>query len=234
MQRIMLHVNLKIRPTMPVDSNFRKMIFKLVLSNVFENFIMLNISLNTLFLCLDYHGAPHGLAKTIEIGNFIFISIFALEAVLKLIGLGLRFYFLDTWNRFDFLIVILSILAIDEDIFSFKVTALRIIRVARLLRMVKSSKGLKNLLKALWLSLKNIVNVAMILFLIFFTFSVAGMDLFGKIEVGEFINGDANFSTFYLSIITLFRCATGEDWNGVMHDTYNEVGVTAILYWIAF
>ena len=85
--------------------NFRKMIFKLVLSNVFENFIMLNISLNTLFLCLDYHGAPHGLAKTIEIGNFIFISIFALEAVLKLIGLGLRFYFLDTWNRFDFLIL---------------------------------------------------------------------------------------------------------------------------------
>lgn len=234
MQRIMLHVNLKIRPTMPVDSNFRKMIFKLVLSNVFENFIMLNISLNTLFLCLDYHGAPYGLAKTIEIGNFIFISIFALEAVLKLIGLGLRFYFLDTWNRFDFLIVILSILAMDEDIFSFKVTALRIIRVARLLRMVKSSKGLKNLLKALWLSLKNIVNVAMILFLIFFTFSVAGMDLFGKIEEGEFINGDANFSTFYLSIITLFRCATGEDWNGVMHDTYNEVGVTSILYWIAF
>ena len=197
MQRIMLHVNLKIRPTMPVESNFRKLIFKLVLSNFFENFIMLNIALNTLFLCLDYHGAPQGLVKTIEIGNFIFISIFAVEAVLKLIGLGLRFYFLDTWNRFDFLIVLLSIIAIDENLFSFKVTALRIIRVARLLRMVKSSKGLKNLLKALWLSLKNIVNVAMILFLIFFTFSVAGMDLFGKIEEGEFINGDANFSTFY-------------------------------------
>jgi hypothetical protein len=189
----MLHVNLKIRPTMPQDNNFRKMVFKFVLSNFFENFIMLTISLNTLFLCLDYHGAPRILAKTIEIGNFIFISVFTLEAVLKLIGLGLKYYFLDTWNRFDFLIVILSILAIDEDIFSFKVTALRIIRVARLLRMVKSSKGLKNLLKALWLSLKNIVNVAMILFLIFFTFSVAGMDLFGKIEEGEFINGDANF-----------------------------------------
>ena len=59
--------------------------------------------------------------------------------------------------------------------------------------MVKTSKGLKNLLKALWLSLKNIVNVAMILFLIFFAFSVAGMDLFGKIVKGDYINGDACF-----------------------------------------
>lgn len=157
-----------------------------------------------------------------------------MEALLKLIGYGIRFYFLDTWNRFDFLIVILSIIAIDEDIFQFKVTAFRIIRVARLLRMVKSSKGLKNLLKALWLSLKNIVNVGLILFLIFFTFSVAGMDLFGEINDGEFINGDANFSTFYLAIITLFRCATGEDWNGVMHDCYASIGTTAIIYWIAF
>jgi Ion transport protein len=114
----------------------------------------------------------------------VFISFFLLEATLKLIGFGVRFYFLDTWNRFDFLIVLLSIIAIDADLFQFKVTALRIIRVARLLRMVKSSKGLKNLLKALWLSLKNIVNVGMILFLIFFTFSVAGMDLFGQIVMG--------------------------------------------------
>jgi hypothetical protein len=234
MQRIMLHVNLKIRPTMPVDNQFRKVVFKIVLSEYFENFIMLIIALNTVFLCMDYVGSPKVLSKVIDIGNIIFISIFALEAIMKLIGLGIRYYFLETWNRFDFMIVILSILAMNEDLFSFKVTAFRIIRVARLLRVVKSSKGLKNLLKALWLSLKNIVNVALILFLIFFTFSVAGMDLFGQIDDGDFINGDANFSTFYLAIITLFRCATGEDWNGVMHDTYNSAGSGAIVYWICF
>jgi hypothetical protein len=169
----------------------------------------------------------------IQIGNIVFVSIFAGEALLKLIGLGFKYYFLDTWNRFDFIIVCLSILAMNENLFPFKVTAFRIIRVARLLRMVKSSKGLKNLLKALWLSLKNIVNVAMILFLVMFTFSVAGMDLFGLITKGDFINEDANFSTFYLAIITVFRCATGEDWNGVMHDCYNEIGATAVIYWIA-
>jgi hypothetical protein len=75
------------------------------------------IAINTIFLCIDYNGSPALLSKIIQIGNIIFISIFALEALLKLIGFGLRYYFLDTWNRFDFLIVILSIIAIDEDIF---------------------------------------------------------------------------------------------------------------------
>jgi hypothetical protein len=54
----MLHVNLKIRPTMPVNNKFRKFIFKAVLTDYFENFIMFIIALNTLFLCLDYVGSP--------------------------------------------------------------------------------------------------------------------------------------------------------------------------------
>lgn len=61
MQRIMLHVNLKIRPTMPMDNQFRKLVFKIVLTEYFENFIMLIIALNTVFLCLDYVGSPEAL-----------------------------------------------------------------------------------------------------------------------------------------------------------------------------
>lgn len=116
----------------------------------------------------------------------------------------------------------LSLIAIDENIFKFKITALRIVRVARLLKLVKSSKGLKNLLKALWLSLKSIVSVATIMFLVFFSFAVAGMQIFGNMDVTvtSTMNGDANFQTFYLAITTLFRCTTGESWNLIMHDCY--------------
>ena len=49
--------------------------------------------------------------------------------------------------------------------------------------MVKASKGLRNLLKALFLSVLSIVNVVEILSLVLFTFSVAGMDLFGSITL---------------------------------------------------
>ncbi len=43
--------------------------------------------------------------------NYIFSFIFILETVLKLIGLGFKEYFKDKWNRFDFIIVMVSIIA---------------------------------------------------------------------------------------------------------------------------
>jgi hypothetical protein len=32
-----------------------------------------------------------------------------------------------------------------------------------------------------------------------------GMNLFGSVKYGQFLSEDANFSTFYLSMLTLFR-----------------------------
>jgi hypothetical protein len=80
----------------------------------------------------------------------------------------------------------------------------------------------------------NIANVGMLLFLIFFTFTVAGMDLFGSVDSGEFISSNANFKSFYKGIMLLFRASTGENWNGIMHDCYDSEGVIAIVYWLVF
>jgi hypothetical protein len=130
-------------------------------------------------------------------------------------------YWYVNWNKFDIFVVILSLITIDQNLFSINITALRIIRVARLLRMIKVSKRLRHLLKALYMSLTNIANVGALLFLILFVFSVAGMSLFGTMNYGTIINSDANFSTFYLALTTLIRAATGENWSGMMHDCYN-------------
>ena len=72
--------------------------------------------------------------------------------------------------------------------------------------------------------MNNIFNVAAIFVLILFTFTVAGMDLFGEIKEGHdgFINKNANFNTFYVAMIVLLRVSTGESWPGLMHDTTGE------------
>lgn len=41
-------------------------------------------------------------------GNIVVTILFTIEAVFKLIGLGVRQYFRRNWNRFDFFIVIVS------------------------------------------------------------------------------------------------------------------------------
>jgi len=233
MQRIMVTVNVRVKPIEP-DSPFRKHFFKLVDNDVFEYFIVVCILINTLFLCMEYYGSSGVYLDMLDIGNYFFVFIFLLEAVFKLIGFGPKYYWHVNWNKFDFIIVILSLFSLDEDLFSFNITALRIIRVARLLRMIRASKGLRHLLKTLWLSLSNIINVGMLLFLMLFTFSVAGMDLFGEVEFQNYINENANFRSFYKSMATLIRAATGESWNGLMHDCQRDAGLIAIFFWIAF
>ena len=51
-----------------------------------------------------------------------------------------------------------------------------------------------------------------------FTYAVLGMELFAGVKWGAYLNADANFCSFWRAMLTMFRCATGEDWNGIMHD----------------
>ena len=91
-------------------------------------------------------------------------------------------------------------------------------RVARVLRLIKSSKGLRSLLTALLLSLPAMANLSGIFLIVMFLYTVLGMQLFGHIKFGDYLNEDANFCTFGTAFLTMFRCATGESWNGIMHD----------------
>ena len=198
---------------------------------------MFAIIINTLFLCIDYHQKSAQLDKVLMDANLVFVVFFTVEMVIKITAYGWKYYWYVNWNKFDFIIVMLSLIAVDEELLkslNFNVTALRIMRVSRLFRMVKTSEGLRTLLKTLFMSMSNIINTAALLTLILFTFSVAGMSLFGSVPEGEFIDHNVNFKSFYIAMMTLFRASTGESWNGIMHDCYTSEGIIAVFYWTAF
>lgn len=198
---------------------------------------MTAIVVNTFFLCIDHADKTEKLENVLETANNTFVIIFTFEMIMKITAYGFKYYWHVNWNKFDCIIVIMSLMAFDEELFeklNFNVTALRIIRVSRLLRMVKTSEGLRSLLKTLYMSLGNILTTTSLLLLILFTFTVAGASLFGEIEFGEHINEDANFETFYKSMMTLWRACTGESWNGLMHECYQEQGFLAIIFWLSF
>jgi len=200
---------------------------------------MVAIIINTLFLCIDNYHKTEDLKAFLEYANLIFVVVFTFEMIIKITAYGFKYYWHVNWNKFDFIIVIMSLLFINEDLIkslNFNVTALRIIRVSRLLRMVKTSEGLRSLLKTLYMSLANILTTASLLTLILFTFTVAGMSLFGEIALEEdgAINKNTNFRSFYLSMSTLWRACTGESWNDIFHACYQEQGLIAVCYWLAF
>lgn len=49
--------------------------------------------------------------------NYFFVAIFTTEAALKISGFGFAYYWRDDWNKFDFIIVILSLVGIDASKF---------------------------------------------------------------------------------------------------------------------
>jgi len=152
-----------------------------------------------------------------------FLIFFACEGFMKILAYGFKYYWYINWNKFDFVVVFLSLIVIDESwlvALHVQVAPLRIIRVMRLFRLIKVSEGLRSLLKTVIMSMSNIFTTALLLMLLLFTFSIIGMSLFGDSPYGEEFNEDVNFTTFYLSMLLLFKCATGEHWTWIMHETY--------------
>lgn len=78
----------------------------------------------------------------LEYLNYIFTSIFIIEAVIKILGQGAREYFKDAWNRFDFIVAIGSFGSIMVGLFSaLKIkgatTLVRSFRLLRIFRILK-------------------------------------------------------------------------------------------------
>ena len=189
---------------------------------------------NTVTMMMQRYEQSAGYAETLYYCNLVFVSFFVVECLLKHLGLGPIVYWSDHWNKFDFVIVVLSLTSLEVSTFNFNASLLRVFRIARLFRMIKVSKGLSQLFKTLVSSIPSLVNVGTLLLLLLFIYAVAGMTLFSDVVKGEFLNEHANFENFYYSMITLFRCATGESWNGLLHDCMKEQQGISVIFFVSF
>jgi len=87
-------------------------------------------------------------------------------------------------------------------------------------------------------TLPSLWNVAMLLLIVLFIYAVLGMAFFGDQPMGTgpygLYNDHANFRTFWKGFITLFRMSTGESWNGIMHDSMDQVSQAAWVYYVSY
>jgi voltage-dependent calcium channel L type alpha-1D len=93
----------KLKP--PSENRFRTLMFRIQERKEFENFIFVCIIINSLILTLKWYMQPPEVDTATDIINYLFTFIFTLEAFIKIVGLG-KIYFHDTWNIFDFIVVL--------------------------------------------------------------------------------------------------------------------------------
>jgi len=139
-----------------VRQQWRLKVYNLVTSTKFEGSIIFVIVLNMCQMALSYEGSSETVKYLTDVTNLIFTSIFIVEAALKLFAFGLA-YFGTSWNKFDFFVIIASIIdillsadqleGVSQHHSALSVApqlarVLRVLRVSRVLRIAGRYKGL--------------------------------------------------------------------------------------------
>ncbi|THD25480.1 Voltage-dependent calcium channel type D subunit alpha-1 [Fasciola hepatica] len=207
---------------------------RLVKSQTFYWIVIVLVFLNTGVLTSEHYRQPHWLDDFQDLANIIFVVLFSIEMLIKMYSLGIRCYFDFMFNRFDFFVVICSIIEIV--LIRTKVMPPLGVSVLRCARLYWSS--LRNLVGSLLASLKSIVSLLVLLFLFIVIFALLGMQLFGgRFNFQNVEKPRSNFDSFYQSLITVFQILTSEDWNEAMYNgirSYSKstVGIMVCLYYV--
>ncbi|XP_076597235.1 voltage-dependent L-type calcium channel subunit alpha-1D-like [Chaetodon auriga] len=208
--------------------------WKIINSSQFEYVMFVLILGNTLTLAVQHYEQSKMFTSIMDILNMIFTVVFTIEMIIKLLALRAHHYFIDPWNSFDALIVVGSVLDIAVSEFSgggghgesggkgesgkVSITFFRLFRVLRLVKLLSKGEGIRTLLWTFVKSLQALPYVGLLIAMIFFIYAVIGMQTFGKVAVDDntHINRNCNFQTFFMAVLVLFRCATGEQWQEIM------------------
>jgi hypothetical protein len=139
---------------------------------------------NAIILAIDEDSETTGSSWKEEI-DFYFLILYCVEMILKIIAYGFIMdsgsYMRSSWNVFDFVIVILSIvpfLTDKEEETSFNLSSLRSIRVLRPLRTITKLQRLKQIVSTILGSLPNLVEILIVLFVFLSIMAITGVQLF--------------------------------------------------------
>jgi voltage-gated sodium channel len=203
----------------------KKFVKNIVQRPQFESSIIALILLNAAILGLEtvpalvlYYG------NWFELGQHLILTVFIIEAVLKIVAVTprLKLYFGDGWNLFDFSVILLALIPATGEL----AVIARLARLLRVLRLISTIPELCLIVATLMRSIPSMGNVILLMSIIFYIYGIAGYHLFHGYD-------PAHWGSLGLSLLTLFRVVTLEDWTDVMY-TAMEAYDWAWIYFVSF
>ncbi len=156
--------------------------------------------------------------------NQFILGIFILEAVIKITAVAPQIskYFKNGWNLFDFSIIVFSLIPATGQ---FAMIA-RLARLLRVLRLISALPELRLIVSTLLRSIPGMANVMLLMSVIFYIYAIMGFHLFHE-------HDPTHWRNVGISLLTLFRIATLEDWTDVMYAGM-ELSPYAWMYFVSF
>ncbi|SMF40555.1 voltage-gated sodium channel [Alteromonadaceae bacterium Bs31] len=200
-----------------LDAHFQK-----IKSNkLFETFIVAIIIVSALLVGAKTYDVPDAVNRVVLVLDWLITFIFVIEITIRFLAeQNKKRFFYNAWNVFDTLIVLVSIIPIENSDLAF---IGRLVRIFRVLRMVSLVPELRILITSLIKALPQLAYVMLLMFIIYYIYAAMGSTFFE--DINPVLWGDVA-----ISMLTLFRVMTFEDWTDVMY----EVMAVYSLSWIYF
>ncbi len=190
-------------------------------NKVFEWTVVTVIILSALLIGAKTYELPGYMETALRIADWSITVFFLLEISVRFLAAeNKKGFFKNGWNVFDTLIVVVSLIPIDN---SDMALVGRLVRVFRVLRMVSIIPELRVLINSLIKAMPQLSYVMLLMFIIFYIYGAVGSLFFERIN--PTLWGDIS-----TSMLTLFRVMTFEDWTDVMYETMGTYPLSWIYY----
>ncbi|MDX8395618.1 MAG: ion transporter, partial [Mariprofundaceae bacterium] len=197
----------------------------IVSHSFFEHFIITVILINAAIIGMET-SPPLALKYDFwfHLGNQLILGIFIIEATMKIYAVApkISLYFKNGWNIFDFSIIVLSLIPFTGDL----AMVARLARLLRVLRLISAIPELRLIVATLMRSIPSMGNIMLLMSVIFYIFAIAGQQLFHE-------HDPQHWENLGISLLTLFRIVTLEDWTDVMY-TAMEMNPYSWIYFVCF
>ncbi len=184
------------------------MIKKLFLN---DKFILLLILLNAAVIFISGFELSETYKILLSVIDNTITGLFIVEIIVKWNEYGIRNYFSSNWNKFDFLLVALSVPALISFILNIETASISFLLVFRVMRVFKSFRflkfvpGIEHLIKGIQRALRASVIVLIGFAIYIFIVGIFSFYLF-KSSAPEY------FSNPLISLYSIFKIFTVEGW----------------------
>jgi voltage-gated sodium channel len=200
-----------------IESRFER----LRTNKIFEIFVIAVIIFSALVIGVKTYDIPPLVTEIVGVLDWVITVIFLVEISIRFIGdPDKKHFFNKGWNIFDTVIVLVSLVPVED---SEMAVIGRLIRIFRVLRMVSIIPELRVLLNSLLKALPQLGYIMLLMFIIFYIYAAVGSTFFAHIN--PVLWGDIS-----ISMLTLFRVMTFEDWTDVMYETQEYYPFSWIFY----
>ncbi|XP_044304293.1 cation channel sperm-associated protein 1 [Varanus komodoensis] len=227
--------------THPYLVALRQIIYNLTQSIYFDIFICSVVAVNTILLVVQTFAVVEIRGEWFfSAMDPIFLSVYVVEAILKLIALDFD-YFHDPWNDIDFFIMIMTVLDFVLSLFTLArkgnrgntLTLFRVLKVFKGIRAIRSIRflltlrvmeNLQEVTSTFMLSSQSIGAIILLMFSFLFMSSVLLRDMFHEAD-------SKHFGDLFKTIFTLFQLFTLDDWS-LIYLTCYAAGAWYIIFFL--